>query len=94
MADVHINPKQHSPPPPNQAEGGQACTFTLSPAPAPAYTVPTSGSGVYWFGDAIAMKRVAGAPQGLNDCGDYTCWDNVNSNALPHWAFFKALCLK
>ncbi len=48
------------------------------------------GSGVYCFGDAIAMKRVAGAPQGSNDCGDYICWDNVNQGVAPHWAFFKA----
>jgi hypothetical protein len=75
------------PPPPGSVP---TCRFTLSPAPAPNYTAPTSGGGVYWFGDAIAMKRVGGAPQMGNVCGDYVCWDNVTNPASPQWSFYKA----
>lgn len=67
------------------------CTFTLSQAPAPQYTKRITGSAAYWFGDAIAMKRVAGAPQlSGQDCGDYICWDNTPSVPVPFWAFFPA----
>jgi len=73
------------PPPPGAVP---TCRFTLSPGPAPNYTAPTSGGGVYWFGDAIAMKRVGGAPQMGNACGDYVCWNNAVNP--PQWSFFKA----
>ena len=81
-------------PGPNDQAESQYCAFTLSPAggnaltPGAPFTVPYSGPNpnTYWFGDAIAMKRYAGAPNGnyifFVGTGRDGKWVEVQNNTL------------
>src|SRR6267154_2585712 len=46
---------------------------------------PTRTTGkLYWYGDAILMKRIGGSPK------DYISWDNQTNPVAPQWSFNKA----
>jgi hypothetical protein len=104
-----MNPPGHIvPPPPDQVEAGGVCTFRLPVDPSGrGSTVPITGAqGIYWFGDAILIKRFNGItytwptpgstpvngnyPQSAHS-QNYIAWQNRGSNATnPYWGIFKA----
>jgi len=63
------------------------CAFQ---APSPTQFPPVRNTGqanTYWYGDAILMLQIAGAPY-----GNYVTWKNTDlpPNTNPYWSFHKA----